>query len=173
MGNRETQRESLRRITSFRRISASWGGLVLLFFPAVAMLVLLIQLAASASWPALPVLESIATQPLQLLMLPLVALQVLIVGPLLEEAGWRGFVPDELQKRWNTLAPSLTLGLAWALWHLPSVFFAWSVSHTRGVGYCIAACQQALADAAAKAEAGGSGWARQRNTLWEAAPRGA
>jgi len=46
-------------------------------------------------------------------------LPLLILGPLSEELGWRGYALDRLQSRWNALTSSLTLGVIWSLWHLP------------------------------------------------------
>ena len=46
-------------------------------------------------------------------------LPLLILGPLSEELGWRGYALDRLQTRWNALTSSLILGVIWSLWHLP------------------------------------------------------
>lgn len=46
-------------------------------------------------------------------------LPLLIIGPLSEEIGWRGYALGRLQTRWNALTSSLIVGLVWALWHLP------------------------------------------------------
>jgi len=46
-------------------------------------------------------------------------LPLLILGPLSEEIGWRGYALERLQTRWNALTSSLIVGLVWALWHLP------------------------------------------------------
>ncbi|HZK61177.1 MAG TPA: type II CAAX endopeptidase family protein [Anaerovoracaceae bacterium] len=46
-------------------------------------------------------------------------LPLLIIGPLSEEIGWRGYALGRLQTRWNALISSLIIGLVWALWHLP------------------------------------------------------
>ena len=46
-------------------------------------------------------------------------LPLLILGPLSEELGWRGYALDRLQTRWNALVSSLIVGFFWALWHLP------------------------------------------------------
>ncbi len=46
-------------------------------------------------------------------------LPLLIIGPLSEEIGWRGYALGKLQTRWNALTSSLIVGLVWALWHLP------------------------------------------------------
>ncbi len=53
------------------------------------------------------------------LMLPLI-----ILGPLSEELGWRGYALDRLQTRWNALISSLILGIVWSLWHLPLFYIA-------------------------------------------------
>ena len=55
-------------------------------------------------------------------------LPLVILGPLSEEIGWRGFVLDRLQTRWNPLTSSLIVGVFWALWHLP-LFYMVGTSH--------------------------------------------
>jgi hypothetical protein len=46
-------------------------------------------------------------------------LPLLIIGPLSEEIGWRGYALDRLQTKWNALVSSLIVGLVWGLWHGP------------------------------------------------------
>lgn len=47
------------------------------------------------------------------------------IGPgMCEELGWRGFALPLLQRRYSALASSLTIGVAWALWHWPNYFIA-------------------------------------------------
>jgi hypothetical protein len=84
-------------------------------------------------------------------------LPLIVLGPLSEELGWRGYAQTRLQTRWNPLVSGLAVGIIWALWHLPlflipgtsqhelkvpfigfifgmiavSVLFAWLQNHTR------------------------------------------
>lgn len=43
----------------------------------------------------------------------------LIRGPLGEELGWRGFVLNELQKKYSPLKSAVMVGIAWGFWHAP------------------------------------------------------
>lgn len=53
----------------------------------------------------------------------------LIRGPLGEEIGWRGFVLNELQKKFSQLKSAIIVGLAWGFWHTP----LWFVSGYSGI----------------------------------------
>lgn len=46
-------------------------------------------------------------------------LPLIIIGPISEEFGWRGYLLPRLQNRWNALTSSIVVGTVWALWHLP------------------------------------------------------
>ncbi len=49
----------------------------------------------------------------------LALMNTLYLGPLSEEAGWRGFALPRLQERFSALTSSVILGIIWACWHLP------------------------------------------------------
>jgi len=49
----------------------------------------------------------------------------IILGPLWEEPGWRGFALPRLQRQYSPLAGTLVLGLLWALWHAPGFLGGW------------------------------------------------
>ena len=66
-----------------------------------------------------------------LLILPgyLVALLVgVILGPLWEEPGWRGFALPRLQAQYSPIIGSIILGVIWAVWHLPGYVGGWMAS---------------------------------------------
>jgi len=60
---------------------------------------------------------------------------LLILGPLSEEIGWRGYALDRLQTRWNALTSSLIIGLVWGLWHLPLFMIVGTSQHELGVPF--------------------------------------
>lgn len=131
--DKEGRREYWSRVIDFRRIPARWYAVVFLFAPALMGLALLLDAASGGSVApalrdrALPLLSAPAT------IIPF-ALRVFINGPFPEELGWRGYVLDRLQERWNALTSSLVLGAVWALWHLPLFFFPGMIHRTEGVG---------------------------------------
>jgi uncharacterized protein len=62
-------------------------------------------------------------------------LPLLILGPLSEEIGWRGYALGRLQTRWNALTSSLIIGLVWALWHLPLFMLVGTSQHVLGIPF--------------------------------------
>jgi membrane protease YdiL (CAAX protease family) len=51
----------------------------------------------------------------------------IILGPLWEEPGWRGFALPRLQAGHGPLRGTLVLGVLWALWHIPGYFGGWLI----------------------------------------------
>ena len=48
-----------------------------------------------------------------------------ILGPLWEEPGWRGFALPRLQGQFGPVVGTLILGVLWALWHIPGYLGGW------------------------------------------------
>jgi membrane protease YdiL (CAAX protease family) len=48
-----------------------------------------------------------------------------ILGPLWEEPGWRGFALPRLQRQFGPFGGTLILGVLWSLWHLPGYLGGW------------------------------------------------
>ena len=51
-----------------------------------------------------------------------------ILGPLWEEPGWRGFALPRLQEQYGPLIGSIILGVIWAVWHAPGYLGGWMLS---------------------------------------------
>jgi len=51
-----------------------------------------------------------------------------ILGPLWEEPGWRGFALPRLQEQYGPFVGSVILGVMWALWHAPGYWGGWMES---------------------------------------------
>lgn len=62
-------------------------------------------------------------------------LPLLILGPLSEEIGWRGYALDRLQTKWNPLVSSLIVGLVWGLWHLPLFYMVGTSQNVLGMPF--------------------------------------
>lgn len=60
---------------------------------------------------------------------------LLVIGPLSEEIGWRGYALERLQTRLNALTSSLIVGVVWALWHLPLFLMLGSSQHELAVPF--------------------------------------
>jgi membrane protease YdiL (CAAX protease family) len=97
------------------RVSLAWYALALYGFPALGLLTMLV-LGVSH-------LQAVLAQlPRALLVVPANALtSFLLLGPLGEEPGWRGYALPRLQAERSALSSSFVLGLLWALWHAPLV----------------------------------------------------
>jgi len=56
-------------------------------------------------------------------------LPLILLGPLSEEYGWRGFALKRLLKNLNPVFASLVVGLGWSLWHLPLFYMLGTSQH--------------------------------------------
>lgn len=85
-----------------------------LFIVAVRAVV---HLAGGGMWTDSPLVDG----PLSVIGL---TIQVLLLGPLSEEFGWRGFALDRMMSKFGVLKGSLLLGIVWAFWHFPLFFIS-------------------------------------------------
>lgn len=56
-------------------------------------------------------------------LIPIILMAAIKAGPIGEEAGWRGFLLPEMQRRFLAIASALIVGVIWFAWHIP-LFFA-------------------------------------------------
>ena len=122
--NPEVQRDYWQRILDFKRVRVRWYVVILLIVPLLTGLGAVLDVLLGGSGGQLA--ARFVGQPLAVVPF---ALFTLLFGPLPEEIAWRGYGLDRLQVRWNALASSLIVGVAWTLWHLPLFFIAGSYQH--------------------------------------------
>lgn len=60
---------------------------------------------------------------------------LIILGPLSEEFGWRGYLLGKLQTRLSPLASSLAVGIVWGLWHLPLFYMNGTSQNVLGIPF--------------------------------------
>lgn len=112
-GGRDGRRDLWRRATHWR-VRPGWFALGLLL-PAVLYGTVLGAYVALGG--VAPVID--------LDVLPLVMLEILVVGPLflfVEEIGWRGWLQRALQSRASGLVAAVSVGVVWFGWHLPLLY---------------------------------------------------
>jgi membrane protease YdiL (CAAX protease family) len=123
VAGRDGLRDLGRRLVDPARISLRWWAVILLLLPAI-------KLAAGGLAVLFGVTntpfdgEAATAQVAQPLDFLLYLGFVMLLGPLPEEIGWRGFLLDRLQLRFSALGASVLVGLAWFAWHGPLFFMA-------------------------------------------------
>jgi len=110
-----------RRICSFRLINIKSYVFIILFMFAVNALAVTAGWLTTGNKPNLATLLHYIENPASLLLL---AVYMLLLGPVAEEIGWRGFALDHLLKKHSWVTAGIILGLFWALWHIPLFFIA-------------------------------------------------
>jgi membrane protease YdiL (CAAX protease family) len=62
-------------------------------------------------------------------------LPLIVIGPLSEELGWRGYAQTRLQARLHPLISRVIIGIVWALWHLPLFLIPGTSQHELGMSF--------------------------------------
>jgi membrane protease YdiL (CAAX protease family) len=120
-GNRALKADLWDRLTSLRRIRPGHLLPALLLPGAVMALSLLISLGLGQSRDQLRLASGQGFGALVVI--------ALILAPIIEEAGWRGYGVDSLRSRMGTLPTTLWFGVLWSLWHAPLVLIPGSYQY--------------------------------------------
>ena len=129
---KEGKHEYWLRIIDLTRITGRWYFVIFLTVPFLIILAIIIDIISGGSGGTLAkVVGVFLSQPITII--PFV-LYVFFGGPFVEELGWRGYILDRLQAKWNVLLSSLILGVLWALWHLPLFFIRDTYQYNLGFG---------------------------------------
>lgn len=130
MLRRAGRRDTLRRLVDPRPIGGPLWWLALLGYPAVFALSVVLAVAAGGALPAFAGAAA-WSNGLGALLGGLVV--VLLLGPLSEEVGWRGFAQDALDAALGPLRGTLALGAVWWAWHLPLFAMPSTLHGTQGL----------------------------------------
>lgn len=141
-------RRLLDRVTNPGRIPLLWGLVALGLYPAVFVASVGVNLLLGGSPPEAAGLRSMLTGPLPFLGNLVL---VLLLGPLSEEVGWRGYGLEVLQRGVSPLAASLVVGVVWWAWHIPLFFMRGTLHNSQGlfsaftVGYLLTVVSYSVA----------------------------
>lgn len=119
------------RVTDFSRIRRRWWIPILFLYPLATLFALLFDTAVTGVGPNVQMARRVLSEPSSI---PVFMTWILLLGPLPEELGWRGYALDQLQRNWSALTSSLILGVIWAVWHLPLFFVKGSYQQHLGFG---------------------------------------
>jgi len=118
MKQKTTLADFWNRVLEVKRIRPMYMLVIFLLYPATIFLAYLI---AGMVFPNLPDLSLSGLDDMSWPMIILTVISILVIGPLSEELGWRGFALEAMQKKISPLAASLLVGVAWFAWHLPLI----------------------------------------------------
>ncbi len=104
-----------KRVYSFRRIGFKQVLIIFLFYPIILILSVIAHKLTGGTVPPLSDMLKALSNPSQLFIFIFMGFG----AGLGEEFGWRGYMLELLQRRWNAFTSSIVVGLAWAAWHIP------------------------------------------------------
>ncbi|MFW5720660.1 MAG: CPBP family intramembrane glutamic endopeptidase [Candidatus Dojkabacteria bacterium] len=120
------------RLLSLGRIGLMWLLITLLFYPGVfALSVAIDTVFISDSLPEADKLRSMIEGGALVFLFN--TIYILLLGPLAEEIGWRGYLLDRTQAVLSPLKSTLLVGTVWWAWHLPLFFMPSTLHGSQGL----------------------------------------
>ena len=111
---KEGLRDLLARLRRWR-VGTVWYAVALLITPLVGLVTIVVERALGM--PTATLEQMMGSLPISIIW-P-------IFAALGEEVGWRGFFLPRLQKRHTAFRSSIIVGVAWGLWHIPTIYLAY------------------------------------------------
>lgn len=93
-------------------VGGKWFVFALLYMAVIKLLVALLVRVGTGAWPVF------GTESIPLMFAAAIG-STIIGGQIGEELGWRGYALPHLSRRLGLGLASITIGIVWALWHLP------------------------------------------------------
>ncbi len=118
------------RIFDPRRTGWLWLLVALLIYPAIFLVSALLILPFGATWPEAEPLISMLSGPRSFIVSTII---ILLLGPVSEEVGWRGYALEKMQQVWSPMKTSLIVGVIWWAWHLPLFFMPDTLHGSQGL----------------------------------------
>jgi membrane protease YdiL (CAAX protease family) len=130
--DRKGKAEFLSRLLSFKRVGIKWLIITLLFYPLVFALSALIDyIFITDTLPQADRLNEMIRGGASLFLLN--TIYILLLGPVAEEVGWRGYLLDKTQAAVSPLKATLLVGLVWWAWHIPLFFMPSTLHGSQGL----------------------------------------
>ena len=107
-----------RRLFNLRLINKNYLPFVLFLLPVAMVVSILISIAFGQPVDQLRFAQEFKVFDGEVVL----SMIILVLVPLLEELGWRGYGVDSLASKFNLFTTSMIFGALWGIWHLP-VFF--------------------------------------------------
>jgi len=107
-----------KRIYNLKLIKKSYIPFTLFFLPITMVISILISIAFGQPSEQLRFAEEFKIFNGEVIL----SMIILVLVPLLEELGWRGYGVDSLASKFNLFKTSMIFGALWSVWHLPAFF---------------------------------------------------
>lgn len=130
MLRRAGRRDTRRRLIDPRPIPGRLWLVALLGYPLVFAASAALVVVAGGAWPTFDGAGAWVSGPVALVGGLVI---VLLLGPLSEEVGWRGFAQDRFGGAHGHVPGTLLLGLVWWAWHLPLFWMPSTLHGSQGL----------------------------------------
>jgi membrane protease YdiL (CAAX protease family) len=115
-----------RRIFDLGRINRRYLPFVLFFLPLAMVISIIISIAFGQPIEQLRFAEEFKVFEGEAIL----SMIILVLVPVMEELGWRGYGVDSLASKFYLFGTSIIFGVLWSIWHLPVFFIKGSYQST-------------------------------------------